>query len=181
MHQEAEMLWQVRLTRIFLWLSVLAWGTLIGAKLYDLVVLAGAWSAAPPESLTLLPYGPRFPVDPGRFFAPVSLTTVLAAFGALISGWNTPWRYRAWLVVSALSILAVWIFTVVAFWPRNGMLYAGASHAVLSTTERAELVRQVQLWITYDWCRIAMMAAGFVSAVRAISIPTFDTPLSRSA
>jgi anthrone oxygenase-like protein len=174
------MLWRGRLTRIFLWLSVLAWGTLIGAKLYDLVVLAGAWSAAPPESLTLMPYGPRFPIDPGRFFAPVSVTTVLATFGALISGWNTPWRYRAWLAVSALSILAVWIFTVVAFWPRNEMLYAAASHAVLSMTDRAELVRQAHLWVTYDWCRIAMMTAGFVSAVRAISVPIPASPLSQS-
>jgi hypothetical protein len=173
------MLWRVQLTRIFLWLSVLAWGTLIGAKLYDLVVLAGAWSAAPPESLTLMPYGPRFPVDPGLFFAPLSATTVLAAFGALVSGWNAPWRYRAWLAVSALAILAVWIFTVVAFWSLNGTLYAGASHAVLSMTDRAELVRQAHLWVTYDWCRIAMMTAGFVSAVRAISAPSPTTAKSR--
>jgi hypothetical protein len=175
------MLWRVRLTRIFLWFSVLAWGTLIGAKLYDLVVLVGAWGAAPPESLTLMPYGPRFPVDPGRFFAPTSLTTLLATFGALISGWNTPWRYRTWLGLSAASIFAVWIFTVIAFWPRNGMLFAAASGAALSLTDRAELVRQVHLWVIYDWCRIAMMTAGFVSAVRAISVPIPVTPLSRSA
>jgi hypothetical protein len=174
------MLWRVQLTRIFLWLSVLAWGTLIGAKLYDLVVLAGAWSAAPPESLALMPYGPRFPVDPGRFFAPVSATTMLAAFAALISGWNTPSKYRAWLAVSALSILAVWIFTVVAFWSLNGVLYAGASNAALSMTERAELVRQAHLWITYDWCRIALMTAGFVSAVKAISAPIPTTTFSGS-
>lgn len=175
------MLWRVRLTRTFLWLSVLAWGTLIGAKLYDLVVVAGAWSAAPPESLTLMPYGPRFPVDPGRFFAPTSLMSLLATFGALISGWNTPWRYRAWLGLSAASIFAVWIFTVIAFWPRNGMLFAAASGSPLSLTDRAELLRQAHLWVIYDWCRIAMMTAGFVSAVRAISVPIPVTPLSRSA
>ena len=60
------MSWRVRLMRAFLWVSVLAWGVGVGAKLYDLRVVAGAWSASPPESLTLLPYGPRFPVDPGR-------------------------------------------------------------------------------------------------------------------
>ncbi len=140
------MLWRVRLTRIFLWLSVLAGGTLIGAKLYDLVVVAGAWSAAPP----------------GVFDA----NAIWATF---------PRR----LAVSAPSILAVWIFTVVAFWPRNGVLYGAASHAALSMTDRAELVRQAHLWVTYDWCRIAMMTAGFVSAVRAISAPVPTTAISR--
>ena len=53
------------LMQAFLWVSVLAWGIGVGAKLYDLRVVAGAWSAAPPESLRLLPYGPHFPVDPG--------------------------------------------------------------------------------------------------------------------
>ena len=50
---------QARLTRIFLWISVIAWGVLLGAKLFDLRVLVGAWSASPPESLSLLPYGPH--------------------------------------------------------------------------------------------------------------------------
>jgi hypothetical protein len=164
-------LWRQKLARIFLWLSVLAWGIVIGAKLYDLVVIAGAWSAAPPESLTLMPYGTRFPVDPGQFFAPASATVMLAAFGALIAGWNTPWTYRGWLAASTLSILAVWLFTVFVFWRANGVLYAAASHAGSSPTDRAELVHQASLWVTYDWCRIALMAAGFLSAVRAISMP----------
>jgi len=151
-------------------------------KLYDLVVIAGAWSASPPESLTLMPYGARFPVDPGQFFAPVSATVMLSALGALIAGWDTPWRYREWLAASALSILAVWLFTVIVFWHANGVLYAAASHAGSRLTDRAELVRQADLWVAYDWCRIAMMAAGFLSALRAISMPVpIGAPLSRPA
>ena len=84
--------WRFLLLRFFLWVSVLAWGVVLGAKLFDLRVVAGAWSAAPPESLSLLPYGPRFPVNPGQFFAPISATILLAALGALIAGWNTPIR-----------------------------------------------------------------------------------------
>ena len=70
-----------RLMRAFLWIAVLAWGIGAGAKLYDLIVVAGAWSAAPPESLSLMPYGARFPVGPGQFFAPTS-------------GRHTRWCYR---------------------------------------------------------------------------------------
>jgi hypothetical protein len=165
------MSWRVRLMRVFLWVSVLAWGVGVGAKLYDLRVVAGAWSASPPESLTLLPYGPRFPVDPGKFFLPTSLSTLVAAFGALISGWKTPFRYRVWLWLSAVLILAVWVFTVVVFWPSNAALFAYASSATSGAKGAADLIRLTRQWVTYDWWRVAMMGAGFVSAVRAISIP----------
>ena len=29
--------------------------------------------------------------------------------------------------------------------------------------------------VRYDWCRIAMMAVGFMAAVRAISMPIADS------
>ena len=164
------MSWRVRLMRAFLWVSVLAWGIGVGAKLYDLRVVAGAWSAAPPQSLTLLPYGPRFPVDPGKFFIPTSLSTLAGAFGALILGWKTPFRYRVWLWLSAVLILPVWVFTAVAFWPSNAALYAAASAASGAKGE-AEVIQLARQWVIYDWWRVAMMGAGFISAVRAISIP----------
>ena len=71
---------RAHLLRSFLWLSVLAWGIGTGAKLYDLIVVAGAWSANPPESLSLMPYGVRFPVGPGQFFAPTSGATLVGAY-----------------------------------------------------------------------------------------------------
>jgi hypothetical protein len=39
--------WRFLLLRFFLWVSVLTWGVLLGAKLFDLRVVAGAWSARP--------------------------------------------------------------------------------------------------------------------------------------
>ena len=165
---------RVRLLRIFLWFSVLAWGIGTGAKLYDLIVLAGAWSASPPESLSLLPYGARFPVIPGQFFAPTSGATLVGAIGALICGWRTPASYRVWLFSSAILILALWIFTVTVFWPSNHALFAAASAPPLTAEGHAELIRRAHQWIAFDWCRVAMMLGGFVSAVRAISIPIRD-------
>src|SRR5438552_18963509 len=95
---------RVPLLRAFLWLSVLACGIVPGAKLYDLIVVAGAWSANPPESLSLMPYGARFPVGPGQFFTPTSAATLVGAIGALICGWRTPASYRAWLWSSVMLI-----------------------------------------------------------------------------
>jgi hypothetical protein len=50
-----------RVTKAFLWMAVLAAGPLVGAKLFDLIVLAGSWSADPPRSLALCPTEQRGP------------------------------------------------------------------------------------------------------------------------
>jgi anthrone oxygenase-like protein len=165
------MSWRARLTRMLLWISVLTWGILLGAKVFDLRVVVGSWSASPPESLSLLPYGPRYPVDTGQFFIPISVAVLLASFGALISGWKTPPRYRMWLVLSAAMILVCLIFTVVAFWPRNSALWAVANRSPTAIQDPAEVLRMVREWVTYDWLRVAMATVGFGSSVRAISVP----------
>lgn len=71
-----------RLTRFFPWVVVLASGPLLGAKILDLLVLVGAWSADPPESLRLLPQGEAWPVDTREFFIPGPAATLLAPLGA---------------------------------------------------------------------------------------------------
>lgn len=77
------------IARAFLWLAVLAGGPLLGAKLFDLVVLAGAWSAHPPASLAMMPYGRAWPIDTGVFFIPLSAAMLVAGFGALS---RSQWR-----------------------------------------------------------------------------------------
>lgn len=160
-----------RWTRFFLWVCVLAWGILLGAKLFDLRVLVGAWSASPPESLGLLPYGPRYPVDTGEFFIPSSAALLLASLGALVSGWKTPPRYRILLLVSAAMIFGVLIFTVLAFWPRNAALWAVAQHSPRAIQDPARVLAMVREWVRYDWGRIAMATVGYLAALRAISVP----------
>jgi hypothetical protein len=84
-------------THALLWLASLAGAPLLGAKLFDLLVLAGAWSAQPLQSLAMVPYGRAWPIDTGLFFIPFSAALLVAGFGALAAGWKTPWRYR-WLL-----------------------------------------------------------------------------------
>lgn len=165
------MAWRARMTRVLLWGSVLGWGILLGGKLFDLRVLVGAWSAAPPESLNLLPYGPRFPVDTGEYFFPSSVALLVCSFGVLISGWKTPPNYRVWLILPALMLLVTLIFTVTWFWPRNAELWAVAQGAPNAVQDPAEVVRMVRQWVAYDWIRVAVGAVGFACSVRAISVP----------
>lgn len=162
---------RIRLTRFFLWISVISWGILLGAKLFDLRVLVGAWSASIPESLNLLPYGARYPVDTGEFFIPSSAALLISSLGALISGWRTHSNYRILLIISAAMIFATLVFTVVAFWPRNAALWAVAQGSPNAIKDITAIRLMVSEWITFDWLRIVVGFIGFVAAVRAISIP----------
>ncbi len=166
-------------TRAFLWISVMAWGLLVGAKIFDLRVLVGAWSASPPESLHLLPYGPQYPVDTGEFFIPSSAALLVANLGALIAGWRTPANYRRLLAISFAMIFGTLILTVTAFWPRNAALWAVANGSPNALQDEAAVIRMVGEWIALDWIRIAMGTAGFVASIRAISVP-YPQPATES-
>ena len=158
-----------QLTRGFLWFSVFGWGIGLGAKLFDLIVVARAWGAAPAASLALMPYGPHYPMNPGDFFQPLSALMVVGILGALISGWKTPLEYRIWLWLSVIAFVIIWIFTPTVFWPMIRELYgAGSGKIVRSDAELKLLVRR---WMIWDWLRVAAIATGFASLVRAISIP----------
>jgi hypothetical protein len=160
-----------RIVRGALWIATITWGVLLGAKLFDLVVLAGAWSAAPPASLRLLPYGAAYPVNTGDFFIPPSAVLLVATWTAVIAGWRTPMRYRRWLLVSALMILTVLVFTVVAFWPMNAALWAVATGAPGSAQGQAEIEGLARAWLRNDWLRVIAATLGFIGALRAISLP----------
>jgi hypothetical protein len=167
-HPALKVSCRFRLMGIFLWIAVLGWGIGLGAKLFDLLVVAGAWSAAPPASLALLPYGPRFPMNPGDFFQPLSVAMVVGILGALISGWKTPFEYRVWLWLPVIMFLIVWILTPTVFWPMIHELYGAASGKIVRSD--AELIHLARRWIIWDWLRVALIAVGFVSSVRAISL-----------
>ena len=152
---------------VFLWISVFAWGIGLGAKLFELVVLISAWAANPPESLSLLPYGPRWPFNPGDFFQPASALLVVGTVGALVGGWHTTRAYKAWLWASFFILLVIWMVTPTIFWPMIRELY-GASTGSRPLAEAAARTL-ANRWILYDWGRAVLIAAGFVCAVRAIS------------
>ena len=157
------------LTRTFLWVSVLAWGVRLGAKLFDLLVLASAWGASPPSSLALYPYGTHWPVNPGDFFQPLSVLLLVASLGALIAGWTTGGSYRNWLAAPVVAFTVIWIFTPTIFWPMISTLYAvWRGRLAMSEAEQIQLVHRS---IIADSLRVFAIAAGFVSAIRSISVP----------
>ncbi|WP_250890208.1 anthrone oxygenase family protein [Sphingobium nicotianae] len=149
----------------------MAGGPLLGAKLFDLLVLAGAWSANPPQSLAMMPYGKAWPVDTGMFFIPFSAGLLIAGFGALVAGWKTPWRYRWLLCIPSIGILTLLILTVVAFWPMNAALYYHGVGSPRDSITDAQSVAMARLWVQLDWVRVAGATAAFIAALRALTLP----------
>lgn len=168
-------------TKTFLWTSVVVGGPLVGAKLFDLIVLAGAWSADPPVSLAMMPYGAAWPVDTGVFFIPFSALMLIASFGALTAGWTTPWRYRWLLCVPSLGILALLILTVTAFWPMNAALWYHGIASPKDTLTDAESIAMTHRWVALDWVRVGGAAAAFIAALRALTLPWPGRTASRDA
>jgi hypothetical protein len=158
-------------TRAFLVLAVMTGGPLLGAKLFDLIVLAGAWSARPPASLAMMPYGKAWPVDTGLFFIPFSAGMLIAGFGALIAGWRTPWRYRWLLCLPSLGMLLLLVLTVLVFWPMNAALYHHGTGAPADALTDAQSVAMARRWVALDWVRVAGAAAAFVAPLRALTLP----------
>lgn len=159
------------ITRAFLWLAVLVGGPLLGAKLFDLLVLVGAWGADPPASLAMMPYGKAWPVDTGVFFIPFSAAMLIAGFGALVAGWRTPWRYRWLLCLPSIGILLLLILTVAAFWPMNAALYYHGIRSPNDTITDAQSIAMAQRWVTLDWVRVGGAVAAFVAPLRALTLP----------
>jgi hypothetical protein len=163
---------------VFLWVSVFAWGTALGGKLFELLVLIPAWAAEPPTSFSLLPYGPQWPFDPGDFFQPLMLLILLGLVGALASGWNTPRDYRVWLWVPFVAFLVIAVTTATIFHPMIGDLWGAVPthvpHPILGDSGEKPLAEAAaqslaNRWIVYDCGRALLIAVGFFSVVRAIS------------
>ena len=158
---------RVRLLRIFLWLSAISWGVGLGAKLFDLLVLATAWGASPPASLSLLPYGKLYPLNPGDFFQPLSAVLVVGAIGAVAVCWRSTRAYRAWLLVPVVMLVAIWGLTPTVFWPMINDLWAVRQGTLsLSNLEVKALVHQ---WFVWDWLRTALIATGFAASLHSMS------------
>lgn len=116
-------------------------------------------------------------MNPGDFFQPLSVLMVVGILGALICGWRTTTPYRIWLIVPIVAFLIIWAFTPTVFWPMIRELYGVASGRINRT--QGEAILLVRRWMIWDWMRVGVIAIGFLSLVRAISLPLPDGPSQR--
>ena len=151
---------------VFLWVSCVAWGVGLGAKLFELQVVIGAWAANPPESLALLPYGPKYPSNPGDFFQPLSALLVIGLVGSFVAGWRTSAQVKRWLWLALVALVIIWAATPTLFWPMIRDLYWASTGKQPLTVEATRAL--VSRWLWLDWSRTALIAVGFVASLQAL-------------
>jgi hypothetical protein len=115
-------------------------------------------------------YGPRFPMNPGDFFQPLSIVMAVSVVAALICGWKAPRELRLWLWLPVIMFLIIWAITPTVFWPMVRELYGSAIGRISHTD--AELVRLVHRWIVWDWLRVSSsLSASLHRSAPSVSLP----------
>lgn len=99
------------LSTILLQLSVIGWGVLCGAIIYEHLAVVPQWARRPPESLTMWTGDYRLKAE--RFWMGIHPVLVAVLIGALATGWSDGDRRAALTLVlgtyvAALALTGVW-------------------------------------------------------------------------
>ena len=147
---------------IVLWLWIVAVTVLMGGGVFEHLVLTPLWAGSPPESVTSWPHG----VVQARFFGIISPLCFLLSVGLIIASWWMPRGPRKWSLIAAISMLVLGVSTVAFFLPilQNTI---GTRGEGLSP---AEITRQVNQFINWNWVRWTLSIGAWAAAWRALSL-----------
>ncbi len=163
---------QFSIAQIFLWLFVIALGIEIGAGLYETLVVMPLWTLAPPDSVNAYyqhnAANPQFALNAGgRFWMFFTPLVGLLAIATLLSGLRTRPEHRKWRIAGTVLTLIVVMFTFVWFVP-NIIQLTGEGVMAMSSDEVTSLTNW---WVRLNWVRAVLYLAGWLTALRALSIP----------
>ena len=155
-----------RITEISLWVLVISLGILIGATIFEAIVITPLWAGSPPESVRGWNENPRYAIENGKFFVLIVLPLLISSLASLISGWNQPSPRRKWLIVAAVCTLIGFVATGSFFVPilTETIFVRGEG------LSDAQIVEKVSTWVTYNWGRMALQTFGWLAALRALSL-----------
>jgi len=156
-----------RILNVFLWYSVLAWGTWFGGTLYQMLVVVPMWSVSPPDSVYAFFLGTEYNRTIFHFFGPPFMAArVIPITVALALAWHLP-RHRAALGVAVVCLIVAVAFTFAYIYPINAVLFEQAG-ANLTAAEIADLVHT---WIWADRLRFGTGVVAFVALLKAFRMP----------
>ena len=153
---------------LMLWLFVIGTSLILGAGLYEALVVVPFWSVGAPASLAegnpLLQVHVRAGHVFWQYFTPVlGLITLLA----MLTSFGAPLRHLAWRLAATGLMLLVSIATLVYFRPvLIGMLI---NHGAGLTPEA--LAAEARRWVALDWVRDIAVAASLAMGIRALLLP----------
>ena len=153
------------MTLYVLWLYVVMASIVLGASVYESLVVHPAWSRKPPESFVGFMGAPVSRMNLPAFWKPVAPLYALSGLGALAvaSRSGSP---PVPLGVSVACAVAVVVWTLVYF-RRNieRFLETGGRN-----TPAERLQSEVRRWVLLNWIRVAMVAVSWWGALRSLQI-----------
>jgi hypothetical protein len=147
----------------FLWLYAVMASVVLGASVYESLVVHPAWSRKPPESFVGFMGAPVSRMNIPAFWIPAAPLYALTGIGALaVALWaGSP---PVPLIVSAACAVSVVVWTVVYFRPTIGrFLETGGGN-----TPAQRLQSEARRWILLNWIRVAMVAVSWWGVFRAM-------------
>ena len=151
-----------------LWLFVLGTALILGAGLYEALVVVPFWSAGAPASLVKGNPLLKVPIRSGQVFWPFFTPALgLIALLALVTGFGTPSRHFVWRVAATGLLLIVSIVTLVYFRPT--IIRMVIDHGAGRTPEA--LGEQASRWVALNWVRVLAVACSLAMGVRALLLP----------
>jgi len=151
-----------------LWLFVLGTALILGAGLYEALVVVPFWSAGAPASLAEGNPLLQVPIRSGQVFWPFFTPALgVIALLALATGFVTPPRHFAWRVAATGLLLIVSIATLIYFRPTivRMVIDHGGGHTPEAITQEANR------WVALNWLRVLAVAASLAMGVRALLLP----------
>jgi hypothetical protein len=155
------------ISRITLWLFVIALGIDLGAGIYEARIVVPLWAGSVPESLADgNPYR-RVAIDAGmRFWAYVTTAVAFFALLSLVFGFYTPAPQRAWRTFAAVAELAVVAMTLLYFRPTLIRLFMRRGDGL----SPAAVTSNVRRWVMWSRVRIAVSFVAWCAALSALAL-----------
>ena len=146
-----------------LWLYAVMASLVLGASLYESLVVHPAWSRKPPESFVGFVGAPISRMNIPAFWVPVAPLYALSSLGALaVALWAESLTMP--LTVSAACAVSGVVWTLVYFRPTIGrFLETGGGN-----TPAKRLQSEARRWILLNWIRVAMVAVSWWGVFRAM-------------
>ena len=145
-----------------LWFYAMMASLVLGASLYESIVVHPAWSRQPPESFVGFVGTPISRMNIPAFWIPVAPLYALSGLGAWVAALcaGSP---TVPLTVSAACTVSGVAWTLVYFRPTiQRFLEAGGGN-----TPAERLQSEARRWILLNWIRVAMVAVSWWGALTA--------------
>lgn len=146
-----------------MWIASITLAISVGGNLFQAMVVDPAWRGAPPDSVRVFAESPYAARTKRFHIHPLYLAGLLCLLASPFLAWNVP-PVRDWLLAGLGCYLAVFLWTLLYFWPMNEILFARGGEGEDGPT----LVRIVRRWIVADRLRSVVRLAAFLCVLRAM-------------